>query len=369
MLFLVTTFLLSIAQHQTFRWTRKICDDFSPIKIEYPGSGNKSKFVYDARSANVKTVETVSGSVTDTKQFVWCGSIRCEERDSVGAHSKEFFGKGETAAASRYFYSRDHLGSIREMTDGSANIVVQYAFDSFGRLTQLQGSVSTSFHYAGYFVHSRSSLNFTKFRQYKPAIGRWLSRDPLELDADPYTYVLNNPIQLIDPLGLYVYVTVQLNRDGSGHVAISDTPSMGGEIIPQSSPHSSEGYKKNNPNFMADKDTKDCCGGPIPPGTWHLSPQWNYQGGPGFKMYPEVAGKGFDRHGTIMVKPPQGGPSVSRDEFWLGPGGPSHGCLHIDDKDAWEKVKDILNTTSTQMINVEGVQLGSPGQVTVIYGQ
>ena len=41
------------------------------IKITYPGSGNNSQFTYDGFGRNVEIVETVSGSVTSTKQMVW----------------------------------------------------------------------------------------------------------------------------------------------------------------------------------------------------------------------------------------------------------------------------------------------------------
>src|SRR5882762_1909303 len=51
------------------------------IKITYPGSNNFSSFVYDGLSRNASIVETTAGSVTSTKQFVWSGVDRKEERD------------------------------------------------------------------------------------------------------------------------------------------------------------------------------------------------------------------------------------------------------------------------------------------------
>ncbi|MFH1076639.1 MAG: RHS repeat-associated core domain-containing protein, partial [Pseudomonadota bacterium] len=42
----------------------------------------------------------------------------------------------------------------------------------------------------------------TEFRQYVPCIGRWFSVDPIEhKDLSPYTWVTNNPMLYIDPLG------------------------------------------------------------------------------------------------------------------------------------------------------------------------
>ncbi len=57
-----------------------------------------------------------------------------------------------------------------------------------------------------------SNLSDFMFREYRPAHGRWTSPEPLGLGAvDPanpqswnrYAYVMNNPMNLVDPLGLY----------------------------------------------------------------------------------------------------------------------------------------------------------------------
>jgi len=46
------------------------------VQINYPGSGNYSQLTHDGLSKNVSIVETVGGSITSTKQFVWCGDQR-----------------------------------------------------------------------------------------------------------------------------------------------------------------------------------------------------------------------------------------------------------------------------------------------------
>ncbi|MCC7528321.1 MAG: RHS repeat-associated core domain-containing protein [Candidatus Melainabacteria bacterium] len=70
-------------------------------------------------------------------------------------------------------------GSIREMTDASGNIVSQYGYDPYGKVTKLQGVTDSDFGYAGMYVHQRSGLNLTPHRAYNPALGRWMSRDPI----------------------------------------------------------------------------------------------------------------------------------------------------------------------------------------------
>jgi RHS repeat-associated protein len=71
--------------------------------------------------------------------------------------------------------------SIREMTDASGNIVSQYAYDPYGRQTRIGGTGPDSdFGYAGMYVHQPSKMNLTPHRAYNPALGRWISRDPIQ---------------------------------------------------------------------------------------------------------------------------------------------------------------------------------------------
>lgn len=68
-------------------------------------------------------------------------------------------------------------------------------------------SLYPDFAFTGHYYHARSGLYLAPYRAYNPTIGRWLSRDPLrgvEQSQGPnlYSYVLNNPANLLDPLGL-----------------------------------------------------------------------------------------------------------------------------------------------------------------------
>ena len=152
----------------------------------------------------MKIEERSGGSLTSTKQFVWCGSERCEERDASSAVTKQFFATGQRNSSTNYFYNTDHLGSVREMTNSSGVIQAQYNYDPYGQVTKLQGSQDADFQYAGYYVHARSGLNLTVYRAYNPGLGRWISRDRLEESGgiNLYGYVLNDPVSASDPLGL-----------------------------------------------------------------------------------------------------------------------------------------------------------------------
>jgi RHS repeat-associated protein len=104
-------------------------------------------------------------------------------------------------------YTYDHLGSVRELADTAGNLRARYSYDPYGRRTRTAGDLDSDFGFAGMFWSAEAALWLTRFRAYDPALGRWLSRDPLNLaeiqeGANLYTYVKDNPVNLSDPLGL-----------------------------------------------------------------------------------------------------------------------------------------------------------------------
>lgn len=171
----------------------------------------RTEFTYDGLSRRVAIRKLLNGSEISHRRFVWCDDEICEERDAAGAVTKRFFPQGMKMEnglnAGSYFYTRDHLGSIREMTDSSGNVRASYAYDPYGRRTKLAGNMEADFGFAGMFWSAEADLNLTQFRAYDPELCRWLSRDPLEnaemLEGpNLYSYVANDPINHSDPLGL-----------------------------------------------------------------------------------------------------------------------------------------------------------------------
>ncbi|MBX7223799.1 MAG: hypothetical protein K1Y36_28045 [Blastocatellia bacterium] len=174
-------------------------------------AGNKrSEFSYDGLSRRAKIVEKVNGSVTSSKSYVWCGGENCEERSGSSGDTvtKRYFPQGVQAGGTPYYYTRDHLGSIREALDQTGAVVTRYDYDAWGRQTKLSGSLDADFGYAGYWNHKPSGLNLTWYRAYDANLARWLSRDPIGEDDGPnlYAYVQNSPSNFTDPTGLKTYV-------------------------------------------------------------------------------------------------------------------------------------------------------------------
>ncbi len=51
----------------------------------------------------------------------------------------------------KFFYTRDHLGSIREVTDSTGTVVARYDYDAWGKQVATLGNITASdFGYTGH---------------------------------------------------------------------------------------------------------------------------------------------------------------------------------------------------------------------------
>lgn len=113
------------------------------------------------------------------------------------------------AGAGLHYYHADHLGSARLETDANGAVVANCTYLPFGQEWSCSPSdPANHYKFTGHERDVESGLDHTWFRQYSSAQGRWLSPDLLDGDVvDPqtlnlYAYVRNNPLKLVDRLGL-----------------------------------------------------------------------------------------------------------------------------------------------------------------------
>ena len=181
---------------QTYAW------DAENRLITITQTSGTTGFAYNGLGQRVQ--ETLNGTVI--KQWVWGQNPQpLEERNASDSVTKRFYGSlGEQIGSSSYYFTTDHLGSIREMVDSSGTTQARYAYDPYGRRTLVSGTDLADFGFTGDYFHAATGLSLTQFREYDPNLGRWLSRDPLGEYAgiNLYGYVTNDPINLIDSLGL-----------------------------------------------------------------------------------------------------------------------------------------------------------------------
>ncbi len=100
----------------------------------------------------------------------------------------------------------DHLGSVRLVVNtATGDIVQRIDYDEFGNITSDTNPGFQPFGFAGGLYDADTGLTRFGARDYDAQIGRWTTKDPIRFqggDSNLYGYVLNDPINLIDPLGL-----------------------------------------------------------------------------------------------------------------------------------------------------------------------
>ncbi len=122
--------------------------------------------------------------------------------------------QGGTQAGTVYVHV-DHLGSVDVLTDASGSAVEHRSYDPFGQQRNpVWGQPApasfpslTTQGFTGHEGDAELGLVNLKGRVYDPKLGRFLTTDPIVSEPlsgqhwNPYSYVVNNPLSLVDPTG------------------------------------------------------------------------------------------------------------------------------------------------------------------------
>jgi len=108
-----------------------------------------------------------------------------------------------------YFVHPNHLGSTTTVFNHTGGSVAQdEIFYPWGERWNYAGTLYDERFAAMQLRDAESGLDPTLFRMYESRLYRWVTPDPVAGDIfnpqslNRYAYVLNNPVNLIDPLGL-----------------------------------------------------------------------------------------------------------------------------------------------------------------------
>jgi RHS repeat-associated protein len=98
-------------------------------------------------------------------------------------------------------------------------VIKRVDYDSFGNIIEDTDSIfEVPFGFAGGLHDRDTGLVRFGYRDYDPGVGRWTAKDPIFFaggDIDLYGYCLNNPINLIDPEGLW-HIDVGISGSATG---------------------------------------------------------------------------------------------------------------------------------------------------------
>jgi len=174
--------------------------------VTLPGSGGTVRFSYDPFGRRIKKVSSAGTSV-----YAYDQDNLIEETNASGgvvARYSQTDSIDEPVAMLRAgttsYYQADGLGSVTSLSNTAGALAQTYTFDSFGKQTASSGSLTNPFQFTGREFDSETSVYFYRARYFDPAVGRFLSEDPMRFFESPnfYAYVENNSLNLIDTSGL-----------------------------------------------------------------------------------------------------------------------------------------------------------------------
>ncbi len=210
-------------------------DDENQLTNVWASNAWKSAFAYDGlhrRRAETNYIWSAGAWVkSNERRFLYDGNLVVEERDATN-QSQVFYTRGRdlsgtiagaggiggllartpttdyltSSSAAHAFYFSDANGNVTTLTGTNQTVLAKYLYDAFGNILSSSGPLAdiNLYRFSSKEIHLNSRLIYFGLRFYSPSLQRWINRDPIAENGglNLYAYVLNDPVNLSDPLGL-----------------------------------------------------------------------------------------------------------------------------------------------------------------------
>ena len=209
----------------TLVWEGQRLKSYTP---KASSSGRANSYVYSYDENGIRTRKTIGNTVTDYyyNGTLLMGTVKTTTNsDGSTTTSKLRFSydaNGKVVAVNYngnyYYYLRNAQNDIVKLIDKTGATVVEYTYDSWGKLLSTSGSLASTlgknnpFRYRGYVYDEETEFYYVQSRYYNPEIGRWINADiPETLTADfenfaqynLFAYCFNDPVNMSDETGTW----------------------------------------------------------------------------------------------------------------------------------------------------------------------
>ena len=191
-------------------------------RIEKDVNGTITRYVYDRGNIHLE----YDGENTFQAKYVHSDSVdeplRMERPDNPY--------RNEKFPVQEFYYHRDRLGNITEITDFEGTVVQRYVYDAFGKVSifDKDGNAITPnsanylkspYAFTGQEYDYETGNIFFDARYLDPNTGRYISEDSIGfagLDENLYRYVGNNSVNFRDPSGNLPIIALPILGAGVG---------------------------------------------------------------------------------------------------------------------------------------------------------
>ena len=206
----------------TYRWImgRKLAgvNNGKNIQYFYDHTGSRTKKVVDGTATEYRMAGELLVSEITNGQTFWYTYDSNANLVSIIIGGKN------------YFYVRNLQNDIIALIDEDGNTVVNYTYDSWGKILSITGSLKDTvgqqnpFRYRGYYYDKETGMYYLKNRYYDPELRRFISSDAVTTliastetlhNRNLYTYCNQNPLT---------------RSDGNGHLWTVAAGIIGGVI-------------------------------------------------------------------------------------------------------------------------------------------
>ncbi len=200
--------------------------------VPVPGVNRPMEIGYAYNENGLRMSKTVNSTTTE---YFYNGSVLIGMKIGTGSSAKvlrfSYDASGNVAAVdysanngstfATYYYVRNAQNDIVKLIDNSGTAVVEYIYDSWGKVLSTTGTYAGTvgldqpFRYRGYVYDAETGWYYLQSRYYDPATCRFISADVLlstgqgVIGHNSFACCLNNPVNCCDTSGCACVINEQ----------------------------------------------------------------------------------------------------------------------------------------------------------------